>query len=151
MEREIVEKFQALQNENFTFYDTTELIPLFKEADVMLSDTTSAITEFVLQKKPVVTIRNNRPAPYMINIQTADEIEKALEYALSRPKKIMEALSLFIEETHPYDDGKSSQRVIDACLDFLEHKEVKRKPLNLIRNYKIRKKLGYFKLNILKN
>ena len=146
MEREIVEKFQALQNENFTFYDTTELIPLFKEADVMLSDTTSAITEFVLQKKPVVTIRNNRPAPYMINIQTADEIERALEYALSRPKKIMEALSLFIEETHPYDDGKSSQRVIDACLDFLEHKEVKRKPLNLIRNYKIRKKLGYFKL-----
>jgi len=148
MEREIVEKFQSFQNENFTFYDTTDLIPLFKQADVMLSDTTSAITEFVLQKKPVVTINNNRPASYMINIQTAQEIEKALEYALTKPAEIMSELDSFIEETHPYSDGKSSQRVIDACLDFLENKEVKKKPLNLIRNYKIRKKLGYFKFNI---
>ena len=148
MEKEIVDKFKSLQNENFTFYDTTELIPLFKQADVMLSDTTSAITEFALQKKPVVTINNNKPASYMINIQTAKEIEGALEYALTKPKEIMSALDSFIEDTHPYSDGKSSQRVIDACLDFLENKEPKRKPLNLIRKYKIRKKLGYFKFNI---
>ena len=148
MEREIVEKFQSFQNENFIFYDTTDLIPLFKQADVMLSDTTSAITEFVLQKKPVVTINNNKPSPYMINIQTAQKIEKALKYALTKPPEIMNKLNRFIEETHPYSDGKSSQRVIDACLDFLEHKEVKKKPLNIIRNYKIRKKLGYFKFNI---
>jgi len=148
MEREVVERFQALENENFTFYDTTDLIPLFKQADVMLSDTTSAITEFVLQKKPVVTINNNQPQSHMINIHSSDEIEKALTYALSRPEKIMKALNLFVEETHPYDDGKSSQRVIDACLDFLEHKKVKRKPLNLIRNYKMRKKLKYFKFNL---
>jgi len=146
MEKEVVEKFKALQNENFIFYDTTELIPLFKQADVMLSDTTSAITEFVLQKKPVVTINNNQPAPYMINIHTANEIEKALEYALSKPPEIMKELDTFIEATHPYGDGKSSKRVIDACLDFLEHKKVKKKPLNLIRKYKIRKKLKYFKL-----
>ena len=148
MEKEIVEQFKSFQNENFTFYDTTELIPLFKQADVMLSDTTSAITEFVLQKKPVVTINNNQPAPHMINIQTAKEIEKSLEFALSKPAEIMSELDRFIEKTHPYHDGESSKRVIDACLDFLEHKEVKRKPLNLIRHYKIRKKLGYFKFNI---
>ncbi len=148
MEREIVEKFQSFQNENFIFYDTTDLIPLFKQADVMLSDTTSAITEFVLQKKPVVTINNNKPSPYMINIQTAQEIEKALEYALTKPAEIMSELDSFIKKTHPYSDGKSSQRVIDACLDFLEYKKVKKKPLNIIRNYKIRKKLGYFKFNI---
>ena len=144
MEKEIVKKFQSFENENFTFYDTTDLIPLFKQADVMLSDTTSAITEFVLQKKPVVTINNNQPLAHMINIHSSEEIENALTYALSRPEEIMKALNLFIEETHPYDDGKSSQRVIDACLDFLEHKKVKRKPLNLIRNYKMRKKLKYF-------
>jgi len=148
MEQEIVEKFKSLQNENFRFYDTVELIPLFREADIMLSDTTSAITEFILQKKPVVTINNNKPASYMINIHKANEIEEALEYALSRPKKIMKELESFIEKTHPYNDGKSSQRVIDACLDFLEHKEIKRKPLNLIRKYKIRKKLKFFKFNI---
>jgi len=146
MEAEVVEKFKAMQHENFTFYDTTDLIPLFKQADVMLSDTTSAITEFVLQKKPVVTLNNNQPAPHMINITDPLQIEQALEKALSKPKKIMEALEMFIEQTHPYSDGKSSARVVDACLHFLEHEKIKRKPLNLVRRYQVRKKLGYWRL-----
>ena len=114
----------------------------------MLSDTTSAITEFVLQKKPVVTINNNQPSPHMINIQRSQEIEEALEYALTKPTLIMKEISDFIEMTHPYYDGQSSQRVIDACLNFLKYNDVKKKPINFIRNYKIRKKLKYFKLTL---
>ncbi len=146
MEREVVEQFRSMQNDHFTFYDTVDLIPLFREADVMLSDTTSAITEFVLQKKPVVTINNNRPQPYMINITEPEKIEEALEYALERPAEVMEHIEEFVAQTHPYSDSRSSARVIDACLDFLEHEKVRRKPLNLIRRYKIRKKLGYWKI-----
>ena len=146
MEREIVEKFKAMQHEHFTFYDTTDLIPLYKQADVMLSDTTSAITEFVLQNKPVVAINNTQQASHMINITKAEELERALVYALTKPKIVMEKLKLFIEETHPYHDGKSSARVIDTCLDFLEHGKIKMKPLNLIRRYKIRKKLKYWNI-----
>jgi len=146
MEKEVIEKFKSFENDHFSFHDTTDLVPLYKQADVMLSDTTSAITEFILQKKPVVTINNNKPATYMINITQANEIEKALKYALSRPKEIMNNIDLFVKETHPYSDGASSRRVIDACLDFLEHGKMKRKPLNLIRRYKIRQKLKYFKV-----
>jgi len=146
MEREIVEKFQALENNDLTFYDTFDIIPLLKEADVMLSDTTSAITEFILQKKPVVTVNNNKPAEYMINITQASEIEEALSYALKKPDEVMENIEAFIAQTHPFTDGRSSQRVIDACLAFLEHKKPRRKPMNLIRRYKIRKKLNYFKI-----
>jgi len=145
MEREIVERFQAMQHKYFTFYDTADLIPLFKQADVMLSDTTSAITEFILQKKPVVTLNNTQSAPHMINITDTDAIEKALEKALSKPEKIMVEIDKFITYTHPYHDGKSSARVIDACIDFVEKNKKKRKPLNLIRRYKIRAKLKYFK------
>lgn len=145
MEKEIVARFKSFENDHFNFYDTTDLVPIYKQADVMLSDTTSAITEFILQKKPVVTINNNKPANYMINITQADEIEKALEYALSRPVEIMANIDRFVKETHPYNDGRSSERVINACLNFLEHDTVKRKPLNLIRRYKIRQKLKHLK------
>lgn len=146
MEEETVEIFKGMQHEYFIFHDTVDLIPLFKQADVMLSDTTSAITEFVLQHKPVVTMNNKQPSPYMIDIQYASEIEKALEYALTQPAKITESLTTYILQTHPYTDGKSSKRVLDACLNFLEHGKIKRKPLNLIRKYKIRKKLKYFRV-----
>jgi hypothetical protein len=82
----------------------------------------------------------------MINIQEVSEIEAALEKALRYPKKIMYALEHFIAQTHPYSDGRSSARVIDACLHFLEHATVKPKPLNLIRRYQIRKKLNYWRV-----
>jgi hypothetical protein len=146
MQREIIEIFQAMENNDLTFYDTSDIIPLLKEADVMLSDTTSAITEFILQKKMVVTVNNNKPANYMINIKQASQIEEALSYALENPEEIMKNVEAFVARTHPYDDGRSSQRVIDACLAFLADKKPKRKPLNLIRRYKIRKKLNYFKI-----
>ncbi len=146
MDRQIVEQFKAMQHKDFIFYETTALIPLFKQADVMLSDTTSAISEFVLQKKPVVTLNNKQPAPHMINITDVSQIEKALEEALSKPKYIMEALEDFITVTHPYNDGQSSARVIDACIGFIKEHKIKRKPLNLVRRYQIRKKLGYWGL-----
>jgi hypothetical protein len=94
----------------------------------------------------VVTVNNNKPANYMINVTNASEIEEALAYALEKPEEIMKNVEAFIAQTHPYDDGRSSQRVIDACLAFLADKKPKRKPLNLIRRYKIRKKLNYFKI-----
>ena len=48
---EIKDKWKSLNNDNFKFHNTTDLIPLFKEADIMFADTTSAIQEFLLQKK----------------------------------------------------------------------------------------------------
>ena len=144
MESETVEAFKAMQHEYFTFYDTSDLTPLFKRADVMLSDTTSAITEFALQKKPVVTLNNKQPKPYMINVTKVTDIELAIKKALTKPQEIMQALDTFVAETHPYEDGQSSARVIDACLDFIETQKIQPKPLNLVRRYQIRKKLHYW-------
>jgi CDP-glycerol glycerophosphotransferase (TagB/SpsB family) len=146
MDQDIVEKFKLLENENFIYYDTTDLVPIFRKADVMLSDTTSAIPEFILQEKPVVTFRNNKPDNYLINVIEVEEIEKAIEKALTRPDQIIKNIKNYIQNTHPYSDGKSSGRVIDAAIHFLKTKKVKRKPLNLVRKIKTRIKLKYYKL-----
>jgi len=146
MSTDIVERFRQMQHEDFVFHETVELIPLMREADIMLSDTTSAITEFILQKKPVVTLRNNRPAAHLINIEKADQIEEALTKALDPPAALLQEIEKFIADTHPYQDGKSSKRVIDAALYFLQNHTPKPKPLNLIRRYQIRKKLGYWRI-----
>ncbi|MCH4823554.1 CDP-glycerol glycerophosphotransferase family protein [Gramella lutea] len=142
------EKFRSMENENFKFYDTTDLIPLFKKADIMFSDTTSAIIEFLLQRKPVVTFQNNMPGSYLIDISKPSEIEKAFDKALEYPTDLIKEIDKFAEFSQPFTDGRSSGRVIQACIDFL-HKDksyLKPKPLNLIRKYKIRKQLNYWTL-----
>ena len=148
MDKEKIEIVKKMQHENFKYYDTTDIIPLFRQADIMFSDTTSAITEFILQKKPVVTFRNNKPANHLINISNAEEIESAIRAAFSPSEKLLKNIESYIYDTHPYFDGKSSERVISTCIDVLhtDKSELSSKPLNLVRRYQLRKKLNYFTL-----
>lgn len=144
----IIEKWKQLNNEYFTFVDTTNLIPLFIKSDVMFSDTTSAIQEFLLQKKPVVTFNHTLNHEYLINITDVNAIENSLIKALKKPDELIQKIEYFTKELHPYSDGKSSSRVIQESINFL-HKDksyLKSKPLNLIRKYKIRKLLNKFTL-----
>jgi len=147
MDLAIVEKFKNLENENLKYFDTTDIIPILKIADVMFSDTTSAIPEFILQRKPVVTFRNNKPMPHLMNIERVADIEKTIEKAFSYPDDVMKEIDDYIEFTHPYRDGKSSKRIVDATIAFLDKDRtyLKKKPLNLLRKFKMRKKLNYFK------
>lgn len=138
-------KFESLNNANFTYYDTTDFTSLFLEADAMLSDTTSAIVEFLMLKKPVVTINTKRKFSHLINVTEPSKIDEALQLALQKPAALMHEIDEYVDFTHPYFDGKSSPRVIDAVIDFYDNgrKQLKKKPFNLVRKIQMRKKLGY--------
>ncbi|TXE16928.1 CDP-glycerol glycerophosphotransferase [Psychroserpens burtonensis] len=142
----IKQKWQTLNGVNFQYINTTDLMPLFKTADILFADTTSAIQEFLLQKKPVVTFNHTFQHPYLIDVNTVKNIEESINEALKQPKELLKNIATFVAELHPYYDGNSSKRVIDNTIDFL-HKDksyLKSKPLNLIRKYKIRRRLNYF-------
>ncbi|WP_142783278.1 CDP-glycerol glycerophosphotransferase [Changchengzhania lutea] len=142
----IISKWRSINNAHFKFYDTTNLIPLFKKADIMFADTTSAIQEFLLQIKPVVTFNHTLDHEYLIDVNNATDLENKFSEALKYPKSLLASIKEFVNELHPYNDGNSSQRIIDATIGFL-HKDktyLKSKPLNLIRKYKIRKRLKHF-------
>lgn len=145
---EIVNKWKTLNGEYFTFYETTNLIPLFQKSNILFADTTSAIQEFLLQKKPVVTFNHTFKHNYLIDVNKVSNIENAFKEALLNPKELIKNIKLFINDLHPYTDGKSSTRIINTTIDFLKKDKtyLKPKPLNLIRKYKIRKRLGFFTL-----
>lgn len=144
----IIDKWKTIKNENFTFFDTTDLAPLFKQADIMFADTTSAIQEFLLQKKPVVTFNHTFNHNYLIHVNKVENLESAFKEALAYPEELLKNIDKFILDLHPYFDGKSSKRVIDSAIFTLQKDKshLKNKPLNLIRKYKMRKRLNYFTL-----
>ncbi len=153
MDETVVNKFKSIQSKSLTFHDTTDLIPLYKKADVMLADTTSAIYEFLLQEKPVVTYRNNRPGNHLCNITRPEEIGMAIQSVLQNPGELIKKIKQYIAEMHPFSDGKSSKRIVDASIAFL-HKDkahLQPKPLNLVRRLQSRKKLRYFTLKTYSN
>lgn len=147
MNPETVEQYKAIQNENLTFVETDNVIPLLQAADVMLCDTSSILLMFLLQQRPVVTFRNNNPRPHLLNVQEVADIEPNIELALKYPKDYMQEVQKFCDTLHPYNDGQSSLRVIEAANDLLERglSHLKPKPRNWFRNFKARKVLGYWK------
>jgi CDP-glycerol glycerophosphotransferase (TagB/SpsB family) len=145
MPSEWVNKYKALSNENLTFIETDNVLPLLKAADVMLCDTSSILLMFLLLRKPVVTFCNQKPMPHLLDVTQADEVEAAIEYALTKPKNLMQHIESYCQELHPYTDGQSSQRVLNAANEFLHKNEkLKPKPLNLFRNLKMRKEFNFW-------
>ena len=66
--------------------------------------------------------------------------------SLSRPPELMQAIGAFADAIHPWRDGRSSERVLDAIDTFIASgaSNRKRKPLNLWRKLKIRRRIGYW-------
>ena len=63
----LFERYRALAGPNAAFVETEQLVAAQRAADVLLADTTSVVSEFVVQRKPVVTFRNRAPKPHMLD------------------------------------------------------------------------------------
>ncbi|HEX7338925.1 MAG TPA: UDP-N-acetylglucosamine 2-epimerase [Rhodanobacteraceae bacterium] len=146
MNAETVAKYKALENEHLYFATNDNILDLFGQVDMMCSDTSSALNEFLLTGKPVVTFNNRRPGPQLIDIHDAADFEPAIVRALSRPPELMAAIADYAQAIHPYHDGQSSERILQAIDAFIAAggKNRKRKPGNFWRKFKIRKRIGYW-------
>ncbi len=130
--------------ENVTFMPVTPDAYVMAQTDVMLSDASSIILEYMMLDKPVVTVCNTTPGPHLINVNNPDGIESAIEKALTRPVSLMNEIKNYIDFHEAHLDGHNCQRIIDAVDDFIKnHKgKIKKKPLNLFRKIKLRWKLA---------
>jgi CDP-glycerol glycerophosphotransferase (TagB/SpsB family) len=145
-DKTIADAYKNIQNENLTFFETDDILPLLLKADAMLCDTSSILQEFLILNKPVVTYKNRFPDECMVNVTKLEEIIPAINMVLTRPESLMNKIQHYADCIHPYRDGKSSERVLDAVDWYIKtgHKGLKRKPLNLFRRFKARRKLGYY-------
>lgn len=146
MDKDVVELYKSIKSSNLTYIETDNVIPLMQQADVMVADTSSVISEFLLQNKPVVTYKNRAPGDHLLNITKSVDLEHGVEQALTKPDALIKKIRAYGDNIHPYRDSLSSLRVLDATDKLLATglNHLKNKPLNAIRNLKVRKKIGYY-------
>jgi hypothetical protein len=146
MAADVVESYRALDGQGLRFVMTDDILELYAQADVLLSDTSSVVPEFLTQHKPVVTFRNRRPGAHLLDVQHEAEVVPALRQAIARPDSLMRAVAAYADRIHPYRDGKSSERVLIATDRAIElgRAGLKPKPFNLWRRLQARRRLGYY-------
>ena len=75
-------RYRALAGTNAAFVEPEAVMAAQRAADVLVADTTSLVSEFVVQHKPVVTFRNRAPKPHMLDFdepQLDEMVGRALE------------------------------------------------------------------------
>ncbi|MCG6656707.1 CDP-glycerol--glycerophosphate glycerophosphotransferase [Halomonas campisalis] len=149
MDPAVVEAYRSLEDDSLSFIETRNILPLLRTSDVMVCDTSSVMLMFLLQHKPVVTFRNQSRGDrsHLLDVTRPEALEGAIEEALSQPAELMGRIGALAGELHPYTDGRSSERVLDAADACLRQGRagLKAKPRNGLRNLKERRKLGYWK------
>jgi len=136
--QEEVDMYHAIENEHFNVVSTENIIPLLQAADILLSDTSSILSEFALLKKPVVSYKNRRPQAWMINFSNSEELERKILQSFSLSGEQQKALDDNMNSIHPYNDGQSGERVADAVEEMLLSGtgHLKKKPSNWFRTLK---------------
>lgn len=143
----LFDHYRALAGANARFIKPEKIIPAQHTAKVLLSNTSSIVSEFIIQHKPIVTFRNHIPQPHILNFQQAEQLPQQLVRALAPNAALRSALASYADAIHPYRDEQSSERVIAATEDFIAGKlgGLHRKPLGAVwRGLQIRRELGYW-------
>jgi hypothetical protein len=142
----LVQAYRQLAGPNAGFVEAEGLVPALRAADVLVCDTSSVVSEFVVQKKPVVTLRNRAPKAHMIDISDPAELESALHRAFAPTEALRQELAAYADLIHPWRDGHSSERVLAAARDFVGGRSggLARKPMNLWRRLQMRARLRRF-------
>lgn len=145
MASETIARYRSLEGGNLSYHGTGSVLDLLQRADVMVSDNSSILQEFLLLNKPVVTFRNRNPKACMINITQAQELEAAIRQALAPGDTLVKSITAYAHSVTPYLDGDSSVRILAAVEEMLQGDWQDTKPPNNWRNFKMRQQLGYQK------
>ncbi|WP_305804314.1 CDP-glycerol glycerophosphotransferase family protein [Stenotrophomonas sp. YIM B06876] len=144
---ELFERYRALAGTNARFVEPEQVMAAQRAADVLVSDTSSIVSEFVVQHKPVVTFRNRVPQPHMLDFTDPQQLPAMLARALAPDPALVAEIRRYADSIHPFRDGRSAERVIAATEDFLagEMGTLRRKPWGAHwRALQIRRELGYW-------
>ena len=118
------------------------IVPLMVLSDLMISDTSSVIYEFILLDKPVISFRSISENIRWENADQYQELPQLVRRNLESDPFAGERAAVRAA-FHPYEDGGSARRMIEATQGFIDRNGIpSRRELSLFRQVKIRQIFG---------
>ncbi|WP_348647106.1 CDP-glycerol glycerophosphotransferase family protein [Arenibacter sp. F26102] len=149
MDHKWIRAYRTLANEipNVLFKDDKNIIKSLLQADILISDTSSVIYEFILLNKPVISFKNIAEKVLWDNSKVYTGLtEKVLNNFQLDPHAADRAYINM--QFHPYQDGKSALRMVNAVKNHIETNGVpEKRELSLARRFKINSMFGKPTLN----
>ncbi|HEX8270169.1 MAG TPA: CDP-glycerol glycerophosphotransferase family protein [Flavobacterium sp.] len=141
---EWLEAYKKLADEvpNIIFENEKNIVKFLLIADLLISDTSSVIYEFLLLDKPAITFRNISENILWDNSHDYSELPSLVEKNLIADPFADKRKHIF-EQYHPYNDGKSALRMVCAAEDYIkEHGVPEKRKISLARRLKIYSAFG---------
>jgi len=111
-------------------------------ADLMISDTSSVVYEFLLLDKPVITLNSNSDNISWLNISDPSQLLQAYMETFESDN-FSDQRKEIIAQYHPYTDGNSSERMLNTVAKYIEQKGVPEyRKLRFFRKRKMNKMFG---------
>lgn len=142
-----IEAYRQLAEEekDILFIDDFSVTKYMLMADVMISDTSSTIYEFLLLNKPVITLRAAARDIYWQDCETPEEVPAAYRAAIT-DDPALEKRQWVIRNYDPYTDGGVAHRMLEGARDFIRrHGVPEYRKLNIWRKYTSIKTFGRVK------
>ena len=146
MRQDLIALYKELANKvsNILFVEERNIIKYLLISDVMVSDTSSVVYEFLLLNKPVITFKNNSEICEWDNSLTYEGLVRKVNDNLQNDP-YQDKRALIVKEYHPYQDGNSSKRMVNAVEEYINEFGVPEKRiLPWLRRRKMNKMFGKY-------
>lgn len=120
MSTELIHDYKALskKHSNILFIEEKNIIKFLILADILISDTSSVIYEFLLLNKPAISFNTIATHIRWENLTEKGLLKNSVLNNLKKDSFEKERLELN-KQYHPYQDGKSAQRIIQAAENYI--------------------------------
>ena len=141
MDKEIIESYRELEISNILIVEDSDITQSLHIADLMLSDTSSVVYEFIFLDKPVITLNSQSENITWSNHTDINQIFLNVVRTLEGNDRFKDGRQKTITQYHPYNDGKSSLRMIEATEAYIkEHGVPESRKLSFFKKWKLKRK-----------
>jgi len=144
MSQQWIDVYQGLadSNSNIIYQTEKNIIKFLLVSDLLISDTSSVIYEFLLLDKPVITFNNISKNIHWENSNDYNQLVSLVKNNLE-VDPFAESRAYIYQQFHPYNDGKSAERMVATTRHYIEENGVpSKRKLPFLRRSKIHSIFG---------